>query len=462
MKTRLGAAAAATFGVLLATALAGGPAGCGAGTDAAGGATTGGGSSGGSATGGHATGGNATGGHATGGNATGGSATGGSGGGDGGAPPPTCAPAPSSPLVVDAKDAAYGALGDGTSDDTAALQKAIDAVAGTGGTLLIPAGTYMVDAVTHLRLGSDMTLRLAPGAVLQAISNDAPGYATLHVSGVANANIVGGSLRGDLATHTVLDPESPGEAGMGVNIVGSHHVVVEGVTSAENWGDGFYVGEGSSDVTLCNLVARHNRRQGMSVTSVDGLVVKGSSFADTTRYFDEGEYWCGAGIDIEPNLGETVNDVLISGCTFSGNAGPGVASGPSYANTGKAFVTHVVVDGNVFTGNGSDPACGAGGLWISNSTGYQLTQNVVKDNIGIGIYLAPAANDNTVTGNTVTGTLANAPQDVIGDGIQLYQTSGNTVTGNTVTDNAGHGIRDAYPVGANDISGNTVSGNGLP
>jgi hypothetical protein len=42
---------------------------------------------------------------------------------------------------VNVKD--KGAKGDRTTDDTAAIQAAIDKAGGTGGTVLVPKGTYM-------------------------------------------------------------------------------------------------------------------------------------------------------------------------------------------------------------------------------------------------------------------------------------------------------------------------------
>ncbi|EJY56052.1 glycoside hydrolase family 28 [Alicyclobacillus hesperidum URH17-3-68] len=61
----------------------------------------------------------------------------------------------------------FGAIGDGKSDDTRALQRAIDAVP-KGGTLYVPAGTYYT---APLQLKSDMTLYLAKGATLLGSSN---------------------------------------------------------------------------------------------------------------------------------------------------------------------------------------------------------------------------------------------------------------------------------------------------
>ena len=61
------------------------------------------------------------------------------------AAPQGCVVAPKSPLVVNVRD--KGAKGDGRTDDTEAIQAAIDEVGGTGGTVLVPSGTYMVDAV---------------------------------------------------------------------------------------------------------------------------------------------------------------------------------------------------------------------------------------------------------------------------------------------------------------------------
>ena len=62
----------------------------------------------------------------------------------------------------------FGAVGDGKTFDTAAIQKALDACAGTGGTVTFPPGTYLSQPLT---LHTRTTLDLAAGATLQAGTN---------------------------------------------------------------------------------------------------------------------------------------------------------------------------------------------------------------------------------------------------------------------------------------------------
>ena len=72
------------------------------------------------------------------------------------------APRRSVPTMLDVR--AFGARGDGTTRDTAAIQAAVDAVsAAGGGTVVLPAGTFLSGTIV---LTSRVTLHLARGAVL--------------------------------------------------------------------------------------------------------------------------------------------------------------------------------------------------------------------------------------------------------------------------------------------------------
>ena len=58
---------------------------------------------------------------------------------------------------------AFGAKGDGVAKDTAAVQRALDACAGTGGRVVVPPGTYLIGSVF---LGDATELHLEKGATL--------------------------------------------------------------------------------------------------------------------------------------------------------------------------------------------------------------------------------------------------------------------------------------------------------
>jgi Pectate lyase superfamily protein len=254
------------------------------------------------------------------------------------AAPQGCVVAPKSPQVVDVKD--KGAKGDGRTDDTAAIQAAIDEVAGTGGTVFVPKGVYVVDAVAkkrRLTLGSDMTLKLDNDAVLKAMPTDSRKYSILTVSGVSNVTIVGGTLEGERAQHMGND----GEAGMGIRIEGgAKHVTVSGVTSRKMWGDGFYV-EDANDTKFCGVTSDGNRRQGLSIIEADGVLVTDSVFSNThgTRP--------SAGIDLEPDHpSQQIVNLRIQNSKFLNNAGPGIEIAGK-----KGLVAKVALARNVFKGN---------------------------------------------------------------------------------------------------------------
>jgi hypothetical protein len=197
----------------------------------------------------------------------------------------------------------------------------------------------MVDADRDksVKLKSDMTLKLDPGATIKAIPNDKERYAVILVWGASNVWVTGGTIHGERDQHK----GKAGQWGHGLHISrGSKHVTVIGVTSKKMWGDGFYV-EGAEDVRFCSVVADSNRRQGLSITDADGVLISKSVFKNTygTKPM--------AGIDLEPwQDTQKIRNVRIVDSKFLNNKGAGII-----ASAHTARVASIEMRGNVFEGN---------------------------------------------------------------------------------------------------------------
>jgi uncharacterized repeat protein (TIGR02543 family) len=329
-----------------------------------------------------------------------------------------------------------GAKGDGVTDDTAALQAAVEQIGGTNDTVFVSNGTYMIHPSVHLNLKSNMILKIANGAVLKAIPVSSDGYAVVNLSNIQNVTIIGGTVEGERGGHTGAAVVGDGH-GHGFTILGTDNIMLRDLTVKNCWGDGIYVGKGNimtKNVTIDNVISDNNRRQGMSVVMVDGMVVKNSVFKNTNGTDPQ------AGIDLEPNLGNTVNNVKIQNCQVIDNAHAGivlwVASG--FTNT---FVTNVTIDGCTVDRNMQ-----SAGIVAVTPSPTRITNNKVRNNGFYGLVIE--SSNGVITGNTIT--------DNGRWGIELRAVAhGNNVTGNTVLRNGSGQIVDRT-AGNNTIVPNTT------
>ena len=287
-----------------------------------------------------------------------------------------------SPVVnklVSVKDT--GAKGDGTTDDTTAIQKAIDQVAqADGGIVHIPAGIYMINATTDpdgsksasgaglwktmgeggLELKSNVTILLDPDATLSVIGNSSFAYNVMRLFNVKNVNILGGSIEGDRHRHKITttwhrdnngDPyEFAGEWGSGINLAHADTVTIKGMTIKDCWGDGimaFNIGQNdglapSNNVTIEDNIFNHNRRQGTSLGNVTNAVVRHNLFENTVGTGPA------AGLDIEPSeAAMVVSHIKVIDNYFYHNNGSGVNA---FAQK-DYHVSDITVENNTFEGN---------------------------------------------------------------------------------------------------------------
>jgi polygalacturonase len=276
----------------------------------------------------------------------------------------------------------YGAIGDGRHDDTAGIQAAINSLPSTGGTVTIPAGTYLIDTSKKINLRSNMYLKLDSGAILKAKTSSLARHYILYVNGKTNVEISGGQLVGDRDTH-VYSGGGTHEWGHGIQILGSTHVTVRDLRVSKCTGDGVCIGGKASDVVIGNIIATNNRRQGLSLTSCSNIKVYDSEFSYSKGTSPE------CGIDLEPDGDATCTSVLIQNCRLNNNAKYGM-------NIWKQ-VSGVTIDRCTFERNGS---LGMGTYGCSN---LKFTNNIVRYNSATGVVYNTGTRSITHSGNLSYG-----------------------------------------------------------
>jgi polygalacturonase len=350
----------------------------------------------------------------------------------------------------------YGATGNGSTDDTAAIQNAINAAAAAGGGLAeVPAGTYMVNlgyqmGSAGLLMKPNVTLQLDAGATLKAMAGAPSSSDMVLFSGGSNMNLVGpGALDGNKGVIG-LD-----EGIKNVCILGGSNIVLAGFTSQNAPGDGIYIGgypSGAgvglpvSNVQIYGVTCTANGRNGMSPVGCDGLVVRDSVFSDQTGANPMN------GIDIEPVDNQAPTDYAIFNCQLTGNKGGGIQSGADDSGDNATF-TNMTYAFNAVSGNGNygiEAQDGAEPVNILYNTVSGTTASYEFPGYGIMTRGDSGIQNVTILGNSVTTSAS--------DGMNLASASNSTCTGNSVTDNGGEGINNQSGSGMA-VSGNVESGN---
>src|SRR5699024_28441 len=134
----------------------------------------------------------------------------------------------------------FGVKADGVTDDTLAIQDAIDyAESLGGGRVLLPNGTILVDAEgtgglwqgKGVLMKDNVFLILNPQTTLKVIPNGNGNYKAVTFSNVKNSGISGGSILGDREQHT----ETGGSWASLISITGSENISVKDIELRDSW-----------------------------------------------------------------------------------------------------------------------------------------------------------------------------------------------------------------------------------
>lgn len=285
----------------------------------------------------------------------------------------------------------FGAKGDGTTKDTAALQKTLDAcVAAGGGEVLVPAGNYLTGSLV---LGSRTTLRFEAGATLTG-SPDVADYpmvrarwegefrpshrALLSAENARNISIVGpGTLVGPPLALAQLRPRGP-DTGRGP-------VMIE---TAE-----------CRDVLLDGITVRYQRLWSVHPMLCERVVIRGVTIRSSMTNGD--------GLDID-----SCKDVLVEKCDIVGGddaislkSGRGLAAMNLHRPTESVFIRDCTLRSSQFAaiGFGTEMSGGIRHVRIENCT-LAGAQNCffIKSRDGRGGYMEDISGDHLVVETSPT------------------------------------------------------------
>ena len=201
----------------------------------------------------------------------------------------------------------FGAVGDGVTDDTEAIEKCINYVTNnlknTKKIVFSPGKNYMVNEI-YPKSGNTIDFT---GATIKKIPTIEGSYGVLSIHKQNNVTIINPTIIGDRKLHLGSD----GESGHGIRIGGCKNIYVHNANISDCWGDGIYLGlpadTVNDNINLMGEIKINNcRRQGVSV------VYCTNSFIDTiiAENINGTDPQCV--LDIEPNRDfESVNNLHI-------------------------------------------------------------------------------------------------------------------------------------------------------
>lgn len=349
----------------------------------------------------------------------------------------------SAPTSVNVKD--YGAKGDGIADDAPAIQKAIAALASTGGAVNIPAGTYMLgtsaggvenypngqpiqnaiilnkpNIVLH-GAGSGTILKLMPHAKMRAIA------ATANNVTIDSVVVDGNKLQRDSGTGW------PGGDVVDGLVTGFHvtNMVVQNCETRNGIEDGIGFWK-SDDATVQNCYSHDN---GTSQAGGAGISLSGGTRAKAI------------GNRVENNTATGIwsafgsQNVSIQNNTIKNNSKGGITIGGFSVDLGAGNNSGFTISGNTISGNGSD---GFDGIIVASANNGIITGNTLNNNVYDSVTITDDGINPPSTGWTITNN-ACSNTDLTGTqkwGIRILAKSNGIILRGNMCQNNGTGVND--------------------
>ena len=345
----------------------------------------------------------------------------------------------------------FGAAGDGSADDTDALQNAINAaVSAGGGQVLLNAGEYKLTRTVTLGSGVDLA-GIGSNSVLRPTFSERPPNRVIDNDWVnGNSNI---SLR-----NFKLD-RSGANVQHGILLNGVDNLLIDGIevsgTPSVRSGCISISAIGpdtrllSKNIRVVNCHFAQTGNFGVQPGYVDGCIM-----ANNTAYEADREVFA-----IEPEAGTSGKNVVISGNAILGNNTiDGSATGLIIATTSSGgTIDGVTITGNTL--NSLQPEAANPGILILGASGVSISGNAIYRMPGAGILIGNTQHATTgvvISGNTITDCARSGGSP----GIQLRNANHCVVTGNYIYGtNHSHSVLEQLASADNLISNNVLRDN---
>lgn len=278
-------------------------------------------------------------------------------------------------------------------------------------------GTDYADPMNTSILQPQSNSHITINGTIQLIPNDRTHYNIIGIVDKDNILLDGtGEIIGDVETHT----GTTGEWGHGVLISGSRNINVKDLRISYCWGDGLSVSYAEKILTdkglvnspysppeiinITNIKSSYNRRLGISIINGDGIILENSITEGNGTINGTSPK---AGLDIEPNPNQSVNNVIVSGCLFYDNV---VTYFPSDGLIKDEAISCIIQNSickkQVTIGNvGKVIGCEIKYLLINGSRFVNIQNNVITEALVLSGTTITGLNviDNTFLGLTTDG-----------------------------------------------------------
>jgi len=208
-----------------------------------------------------------------------------------------------------------GYVKDGSRDYTSYIQAAVTKYSN----VVFPAFPLLVND-KGIVITSNKVITFLEGSEIRLKGTSLGSYDILKISGASNVTLYNPVIVGDRNSHS----GTTGEWGMGIGIRGSSNITIYGPNVTNCWGDGIYLGQlygkgHNKNIVIKDAYLRKNRRDGISIISVDGLLVENiyAGYTDGTSPR--------TGINFEPNNPECeLKNVVINNPRTENNGSRGI------------------------------------------------------------------------------------------------------------------------------------------